>query len=332
MSSASYIYTGPWVNRSQSTLLGATITLTTRDGAFLLALLAVVARSAGQSFWNIASYIIHQARSKAGGTHDTLHYQQQAILRNSGSSLGAAWKFAGVSFSWRKHERSKWWQFWRSRTLFLILTPLIIFAAFTVASLFSSRVTNSISTEVLIHSPDCGFWGFNASTSPYSLSGFQFKSANDSAAATSYARTCYGTNNTNPLQCNTYAVPEVTWTVNRNASCPFADSTCMWSPMAAYQMDTGPLDSHSILGLNANPSERITLRKVAACVPIIAYPYAVVVNQSVDGGLEVDRFIQVAMGPVPGTNFTYEYDTHAISALTGYVLEYAPILVPVGVH
>jgi hypothetical protein len=331
MSSTSYIYTGPWVNRSQSTLLGATITLTTRDGAFLLAVLAVVVTNAGQSFWNIVSYIIHQARSKAGA-HDALHYQQQAILKNSGSSLSAAWKFARASFSWRKHERSKWWQFWRSRTLFLILTALIIYAAFVVASIFSSRVTNSISTEVLIHSPDCGFWVFNASTSLSSLSGFEFKIANDSAAAASYARTCYGTNNTNPLQCNTYAVPEITWTVNQNASCPFAASTCMWSPTAAYQMDTGPLDSHSILGLNANPSERITLRKVATCAPIIANPYAVVVNQSVDGGLEVDQFIQVAMGPAEGPNFTYQYNTHAVFVQIGYDLEYASILVPLSIH
>ena len=210
MSSASSIYTGPWVNRSQSTLLGATITLTTRDSSFLLALLAVVVTNAGQSFWNIVSYIIHQARSKAGA-HDALHYQQQAILRNSGSPLSAASKLAGASFSWRKHERSKWWQFWRSRTLFLILTTFIIYAAFAVASIFSSQVSTSISTEVLIHSPDCGFWIFNDSSNSLSvLSGYEFKIVNDSAAAASYARTCYGTNNTNLLQCNTYTVPEIT--------------------------------------------------------------------------------------------------------------------------
>ena len=92
------------------------------------------------------------------------------------------------------------------------------------------------------------------------------------------------------------------------------------------------MDSHSILGLNADPSERITLRKVATCAPIIASPYAAVVNQSVDGGLEVDQIIQVAMGPLPGLNFTYEYDTHTEFVQVGYDLEYASILIPLSIH
>ena len=88
-------------------------------------------------------------------------------------------------------------------------------------------------------------------------------------------------------------------------------------------MDTGPLDSHEIFGLNAKASERVTLRKVATCAPITTKPYAEFVNQSVDAGLEIDTFILYNMGPVlDSTSYTYSYNTHTINTNVGYELVY----------
>lgn len=49
MAPTTQIYTGFWINHSRSVLPGATLTLTDRDSAFLLALLAVVVTTAGHS-------------------------------------------------------------------------------------------------------------------------------------------------------------------------------------------------------------------------------------------------------------------------------------------
>jgi hypothetical protein len=247
-----------------------------------------------------------------------LFYQQQAILKNSGTALGTAWKFGRVSFSWRKHERSKWWQLWRSSTFLYITTALIVGASFGVASILPSQVTKAVGPEFLIHSPDCGVWQFNVSQNIE----WQLKTLNESNLAAAYASSCYGTNNSDAPLCTSYKVSEISWTVNENASCPFAAGTCEFGSTAAYQMDTGPLDSHEILGLNARASERVTLRKVATCAPIIANPYATVVNQSVDGGLEMDQYIQLMMGPIiQSSNWTYQYNTHAVLVNVGYDLQ-----------
>jgi hypothetical protein len=87
-------------------LAGATITPETREAGFVLALLLVVVRAAGQSFWKITGYIIHQLRLKEP-PQDALFYQQNPILKSSGTALGTVWKLAQVSFSWQRHEKSR---------------------------------------------------------------------------------------------------------------------------------------------------------------------------------------------------------------------------------
>jgi hypothetical protein len=305
MSSPSYIYTGPWFNHSHGSLLGATITLSTRDAAFLLALLAIIVTTAGHSFWTIISYIAHQTRSNPG-QHDAIFYQEQAILKNSGNALDAAWKFSQASFAWRKHAKSR-----NSRSLFFIAMALILAAAFAVASIFSSQVTKAASGEVLINSDNCGFWEFNVNSSAGIFYEAEVKTLNETVEAANYASNCYGTNNTDAAQCNTYIVPEITWTTNQNASCPFASGTCLVSPTAAYQMDTGLLDSHNDLGINAKSSERVAARKVATCAPVLIAPWAVTVNKTLADG-EIDSYAELYLGDTgDGTGITYSYDLHS---------------------
>jgi hypothetical protein len=86
-------------------------------------------------------------------------------------------------------------------------------------------------------------------------------------------------------------------------------------------MDTGPLDSHSILGLNAEMSERVTVRKVATCAPLHMKPYAVTVNKTI--GPYEDQWDEVYAGPIEGVeNFTYEYNRHSVVVAEGYDLQF----------
>lgn len=87
-------------------------------------------------------------------------------------------------------------------------------------------------------------------------------------------------------------------------------------------MDTGPLDSHEILGIDAIPSERVTLRKVATCAPLHMSPYATLKNVTIGNGI-VDEYLQVNIGEMSETNgnWTYEYDIHASFVNIGYDLQ-----------
>jgi hypothetical protein len=87
-------------------------------------------------------------------------------------------------------------------------------------------------------------------------------------------------------------------------------------------MDTGHLDSHDILGLNAEESDRVTLRRVATCSAMHTKPYYQYVNQSTGDG-NLDQYLQLFMGKLDSTglNYTYSYDTHGVYMDLGYDLE-----------
>jgi hypothetical protein len=85
-------------------------------------------------------------------------------------------------------------------------------------------------------------------------------------------------------------------------------------------MDTGPMDSNSVLGLNAPLSERITLRKLAVCAPLHLAPYVQILNKTIGDSSIVDEYIDVYIGGIQGTseNWTYEYNTHSALVSIGY--------------
>ena len=217
-----------------------------------------------------------------------------------------------MSFAWRKHNRNRWWH---SRTLYLIALAVGIAAVFAVASIFSSQVTKSANSEVLVDSSGCGFWEFPTNATNAGVHNYDLKIVNESAQTQAYTDKCYRTGHQDP-SCGTFQVPEIIWTTTQNASCPFIDGTCL---TPSFQMDTGFLDSHSILGINAKESQRVSVRKLATCAPLHMAPYGVIVNQTF--GPYEDEWAQVYAGPILDvSNYTYEYNQHTVVTGAGYAL------------
>ena len=131
--------------------------------------------------------------------------------------------------------------------------------------MFSSEVTKAAGNETLIRSSDCGFLNFSSNTvSKQSFAAFDSMDLNDTLAATTYSRACYGSSR-NLLQCAQYPQSQLPWKVNQNATCPFTHDLCYYGDSSAYEMDTGHIDSHQALGINAPESERVQYRKVTTC-------------------------------------------------------------------
>jgi hypothetical protein len=321
--SVSHIFTGPWINHSHSLLIGATLTLDDRNSAFLLAFLAIIVTTAGNSFWVTVSFIIHQLRSKPV-RRDGIFYQHQTVLKNSTTPIDAAWKFVQISFAWRRHDRTKWWQFWRSRTFGFMILTILIASAVGTAGIFSSQVTKSASTEVLIQSDFCGSWEFPDTDN------LLLKILDGANTAANYARNCYGEGNSSNSQCERFVVPNIPWTAGQNASCPFESGNCVGSDKAAYEMSTGLLDSHDILGLNARESERVQIRKVATCAPITLDPYTEWVNlkNSIPTGpgtsaIVEDTYLRLYVGQLDDDiKWTYQYNAHTVADDIEYNLVY----------
>ena len=314
------IYTGVWVNWSRGRLMGSTLTVSTSNGGLLSAFLAIFISLTGIAFWRITSFALHQIRARRA-FHDGLHHQQQLIFRNTGTASGAFWQMLQLPKFWRHSARSPW-----LRTLPVALLALINVVVFAIAAIFSSEVTKATGNGVLIRSPNCGRLEYDSLDNGYTRdlqAAYNTVILNDTTEAAAYTRNCYG-EDANGLRCNRYVTRKILWRTNVNASCPFDDELCFFGKTGAMEMDTGPIDSHHALGINAPKADRITYRKIATCSPIkTSRKYRTIWNDTnpehIAYGDTYDRFF---FGPnSASSNWTYQYNRHAIVENYPYTLK-----------
>jgi hypothetical protein len=312
MSSGSgiYTYTGVWINWSHGAIQGATLTLPQQYGGLLVAFLAIYVSFAGSQFWKFLTFILHQINTtKPGNEHDGLHHQLQVILRNSNGAGGAFWEFIKLPIYWRGRTRRPFYRV----TPFLLLGALNL-ALFSVASVFTSQVTRVPGNSTIILGPSCGELTFNYSRYGNGDIITQSKILADTYEAAAYVRQCYG-DNANGLACRVYNRPSLEFTTNPNAACPFASNICLYNDKSAFSMDTGLIDSHWDLGINAQPEHRIKYRHLTTCAPLHAKQWTTTAN--VTG---IGLVIYINAGPLLGNNYTFSYVVSSSYAGFGYKL------------
>ena len=310
MSYEDYVHKGGWINWSHDTAFGNTLTLSSRGGYFLVAFLSLYVTIAGNRFWLIIAFLIHQEKATRN-QFDGVHFQQQVILRNDSTPMGAFMSFLKVARRWKGIAEKP-----ILRSLPLLLLTLLIQGAFHAASLLTAEVTKAAGNETLIHSPNCAYWTA-ASNNPFEQGGLRTKLAADTVSAASYSRACYGKNSS---LCTTYAAKQIDWEPVANPTCPFSPELCFSSPSAVYQMDTGQIDSHYILGLNAPKKNRITYRRLTTCAPINATKFLSKGSDSAG-----NTWFNYSMGAVPGIStgdVTYGYNTRTIQDHISYQISY----------
>ncbi|KAL8719745.1 MAG: hypothetical protein Q9225_003289 [Loekoesia sp. 1 TL-2023] len=316
----SYVYTGPWINWSHGPVLGATITLSQRSGSLLTAFLGIFITFAGAACWRILSFLVHQYRAKPVA-QDALHHQQQVVLCNSSSPGSAAWQMTRMLWAWRKLANRP-----SFRVVPVILLALANLIFFGVAGVFSAEVTKAAGNETLIRSSNCGYLFPNSSlpdNSPIRQSALNSIDTDTTMAASTYSRACYG-DVQDKLQCNQYAVPQVRFKTNRNATCPFESGLCLLGPTTAYQIDTDLIDTHEILGINAPKRDRVQYRRVTTCSVLHTKDHYSMVNQTdADGNTIMSVHYNFGALPELDQNYTYSYNLNMQGS-------YGPILANAG--
>ena len=257
------VYLGFWTNWSYGRVRGATLTLTNRDGGFLTAFLAVFVVIAGRSFWRIACFMIHYALSSVA-PKDGIYHQRQAILRNAASGTSGLLSLLQMSWAWRKDIRAQ--PYWR-------ILPLIVFAfltlsGFSVAGIFSSRVSTSMGDEVLLSGQNCAFQlrddidmtDYYTTMAPY----FNQRLA----SSANYAQRCYRSN-TISQDCSMFVQKSLSRKITYDIACPFPghDRICRRNS-TNIRLDTGYIDSNLDLGINTPSEFRFLLRNVVECGPL----------------------------------------------------------------
>lgn len=183
------VYTGVWTDYSQSPGNQLTVTLTSEQGAILVAALAIVVQITGAAIWAIVAFYLHQ-RSATLELRDEMDVQSSVILRNS-SVLSAIIETWGLR-KWVGHAPQT-----SLRMLRLLVLPVLIKIGFMVAAVLSAKVAyDQAKSHVLIVPHGCGYLTSNAT---------MLEVIEDEAAfvrrARAYAKDCYSLS-THDVDCS----------------------------------------------------------------------------------------------------------------------------------
>lgn len=303
--SAEYpVHVGYWTNWSYGRVAGATITLDSRQGTFLTAFLAVFVTFVGNRLWKIMCFGLHQYFSSKRA-EDGLYHQRQMILRNSANEMNSLGNFLSVLAAWRQKADSPFY-----RMLPLIGLSMSCVSAFTVASIFSSKISSAMGNEVLISSPSCGIVSENTEDSQKLQTIFSPWGSRQMGSAANYAQKCYS--NASVDGCGPFIRRQLPTTVDRNASCPFKGGLCR-NNAGNIKLDTGLFNSHTDLGLNAPQSLRFTMRIVNHCAPLISEGHKKVFNYSND--MSYVRYFYGQRKNAGNLTHTYQYQERTNSKI-----------------
>jgi hypothetical protein len=298
------IYLGSWTDWTKGPILGATLTVTRRDGTLFIAFLAFFVALVGTRFWRIVCVVLYYAYSEKSPS-DGVHHQRQALLRNAPNPEAALWTISNMGISWRNHARRLW-----NRLLPPFGMALACIVGFTLASGFSSRVAALSGAEVLLQGKNCSFLPSDRNMSTYGdTEGPYLTAAMISAEA--YARRCYGNTRSN-IGCNIYvkkALPPKV--LDTDAECPFDRKLCK-SQRGNLYLDTGLLDSLHDFGRNTPPNQRIQWRRTLKCAPLATDGYRFTTFDSAKNQ-SYTTYYYGPMKNVDGTttvNYTTQFNTN----------------------
>jgi hypothetical protein len=241
--------------------------------------------------------------------------QKQVLLHNSAGDLSTVADSFRLFWAWRKkqgYQKSCW------KTAPLLIIALLFWSGWQATAIVSSYIWQTKEPTVgLVRSGTCGY---SIPEGPGADLATRQSGISVTIAAETYVTQCYGTGSTGA--CDVYAKQALNYN-SSDTTCPFpSPDICISTNSTPYRLDTGPLDSHSDLGINAPPKDRVTYQKINVCSPIHSTRFAMVVNAN-----ETDeayywppdtQLQQFYFGPIYETNFSYTFEYSDWAPLDGF--------------
>lgn len=287
------IHVGVWTNWSHGAILGKTLTLTRSNGNFLIAALALFVTITGTSFWRIFCFALHHSFSSEA-PQDGLYHQRQAILRTSGTGVAGLWSLSRIAWAWRKNAPRV-----ARRMLPTIATSICIISAFGAASIFSSWISTAMGNEVLLSGRNCGWTTWSKLSIYQQATLLNSYSSQVVSSSADYVQRCYA-QGAQRQDCPSFVRVSLPGSLDNNYTCPFDDKLCQFD-FGNVRLDSGLLDSHHDLGINAPMEERFSYRRITECAPLRTEGYT--------------EQLQGVIGPVKAYLYGRSTGTHGLEDL-----------------
>lgn len=271
------VHTGIWTDWSKSKPWGLTLTLSPTTAVILTNSLSIFITVAGVQLWTILRYLLHRHGTTNPAAMPTPHLQkQQFILRNAASALETAHLMLDIAWTSRRSSGR------RSRRAFAIGSMAALYSVgLMVAGIFSDQIISATAPDgkfwTLSTNERCGIFNVtyldivenSLTRDPEEFEmmvEYQKTLQQDALSDTQYSQQCYSNESLSPSSsmssiCHTLRQPRLRW-FTVNVQCPFSPELCQSDTIS---METGMIDSHRDLGVNAEPEDRIQYRRVSTC-------------------------------------------------------------------
>ena len=319
------VYEGIWTDWSRGKTWGLTWTLCPTQATILTNTLALFVTISGIRLWTIIRYILYQVSTSAQPDMTPHMRDRQVILRNEGSALSTAWLMMNLARSSRRQTSGR--RSWSSYGIGLFAITYTVM--FWIAGVFSNKAISASSANgssaVLTRSKHCGLLNDTYSEiventdfideSEYDL--FvenKAKKEHDTQLSLEYVQTCYlpqPSKSYKSFMCNTMKTASLDWTVTSGV-CPFAPQMCHKTSKVIV-LDTGEIDSHNHLGINAPPQDRLSYQRLTTCAVLEDSKYItgwdgkIVNNYSSLKPEPQTAFANFGPSLYKNTNYTYAY-------------------------
>ncbi|RSL94851.1 hypothetical protein CDV31_014139 [Fusarium ambrosium] len=311
-----FIKLGHWVNWNGSPASGGQITLPENDADLLNIFIGIFLTMVSAAFWAILACCFFWSRHVSSrndpARRDGLYHQQQATIQNIRDPIAVSMALIELCFAWRgvaqRASRRSWSMILASSLtsgIFVLALPFIV----------ALPMLDKIGNEVLINSPDCGFWAASIMDDPITGS---TDLTNRTWEAVSYVDNCYNSEARSSL-CDDFLIrrslPALDATISE---CPSSPGMCLSQDrIPAFQMQTEVLDSHKDFGINAPPPERVVFRRVTTCSPLNVADF----TEVTEGDLPEEEMTGVYYGETINHQPTYQVSNYKIKAEPHYTLK-----------
>ncbi|KAI0194455.1 hypothetical protein EV127DRAFT_509375 [Xylaria flabelliformis] len=268
MSLTQSVHIGFWTNWSKGEILGSTLTLSRSDANLLIAFLAFWVTIVTSHIWKLTCFILHAFFSSTSEPQDGFYHQRQLLLRNSSGPGPSVWTLLQIIWAWRKLTWKPY-----SKGVPLLVIAIFLAIGFAAVSGLSSRVVTG--NEVLISNSSCGLI-LQPQTERDQKETYEVYIpylVNNTIESAIYAQKCYTANAASSADCGVYVQHAIApHSINFDSSCPFAPHICKLQG-SNIVVDSGLLSSDEHFGVNTSPDQRVQLRQVTSCAPLVTEGY-----------------------------------------------------------
>lgn len=320
------VLTGFWNDYDdKSPIFRTTLTVTVTQANYIISAFSFfVASLILPSLWQSLIACIYLFRCTRPANQNYELKQRRVILRNAKLPGDAFMDLLKSFCSWRRRvESSEGGPFQFLRLLALALGGMAVMTAgsISIPPLMASDVTDNV--IVLAKSGSCGFLRvFDAEADLDEVAASTSREFDETIDARRYATEFYGDGSYANQTLSEFPVPSLPFEVDNAATCPFSEELCLLGSDGSISFDTGLLDSHKHLGINARAQDRIQYRWKTTCTPLKLNDEHVkqLSPGSERDGLEVPEdapLFDIWLGPQERNEYTFSYQFNPLSRL-GY--------------